>query len=55
VVETPQREERQAAKEDTRPIAKDTKEISPGARAGADAMSGDHQLLDMKPEKHSLR
>jgi hypothetical protein len=53
--EKPLREERQAAKEDIRITAKDTREIPPGARASADAMSGDHQLLDMKPEKHSLR
>ncbi len=40
--ETPQREERQAAKE------------SPGAHAIADAVSGD-QILELKPERFSSR
>lgn len=47
----PQREERQAAKEDISLNAKDIKEIfSTSAHAGADVMAGD-QVLDMKPSR----
>jgi hypothetical protein len=50
----PQREEPPTAREDPGLNAKETKEISsPGAHASADAMSGDYQILDMKPQKPS--
>jgi len=49
-----QREERQAAKQDAGPGAKNAKDTkdAPGAQAIADAMSSD-QVLEMKPERFS--